>query len=122
MKISILATTLLIGLGNLGTDQSVQAAPIKLSTLSFASQTTAPAEKTPSDLLVPVFDRRGGDIHLFALDGFRSFRNPGPRARKELQKRRRVNSRPANAQPQQNGQSESFQSKQSFSFFGLFNL
>ena len=83
MKISILATTLLIGLGSVGTNQSAQAAPIKLDTLSFAApaQATAPS----NDLLVQIRDDRDN----LASDGNEDYRSWSHR--RYLEQKRREN-------------------------------
>lgn len=85
MKTSILATTLLIGLGSFGTGQSVQAAPINLTTLTFATQTAAPAQAASSNLLIRVVDDRDN----LASDGNRDFRSFSQRRRLDRERQAR---------------------------------
>lgn len=85
MKTSILTAALLIGLASVGTSQSANAAPINLTTLTFATQAAAPVETASSNLLIRVVDDRNN----LASDGYRNVRSFSQRrAERERQARR----------------------------------
>lgn len=118
MKTSILTAALLIGLASVGTSQSANAAPINLTTLTFATQAAAPVETASSNLLIRVVDDRNN----LASDGYRNVRSFSQRRAERERQARRLARKQSGTSGLTRNQAGQGNAKSQFSGFSLSRL